>query len=152
MACCPCGGVYIGQPFWADWFFCEPEDGCSASWSTIGQRLYSAPDRFARTSMRFILTAILCLLCPPADISAHPAEETLEELVITGRREHLAGEARSASEGVVGQMDLAIRPLLRPGDVLEAVPGLIVTQHSGCLLYTSPSPRDLSTSRMPSSA
>ena len=81
--------------------------------------------------MRFILTAILCLLCLPADISAHPAEETLEELVITGRREHLAGEARSASEGVVGQMDLAIRPLLRPGDVLEAVPGLIVTQHSG---------------------
>ena len=81
--------------------------------------------------MRFILTAILCLLSLPADISAHPAEETLEELVVTGRREHLAGEARSASEGVVGQMDLAIRPLLRPGDVLEAVPGLIVTQHSG---------------------
>ena len=25
-------------------------------------------------------------------------------------------------------------------------------QHIGCLLYTSPSPRDLSTSRMPSSA
>ncbi len=81
--------------------------------------------------MRFILTAILCLLCLPADISAHPAEETLEELLVTGRREHLAGEARSASEGVVGQMDLAIRPLLRPGDILEAVPGLIVTQHSG---------------------
>ena len=81
--------------------------------------------------MRFKLTAILCLLCLPADISAHPAEETLEELVVTGRREHLAGEARSASEGVFGQMDLAIRPLLRPGDVLEAVPGLIVTQHSG---------------------
>ena len=81
--------------------------------------------------MRFTLTAILYLLCLPADISAHPTEETLEELVVTGRREHLAGEARSASEGVVGQMDLAIRPLLRPGDVLEAVPGLIVTQHSG---------------------
>ena len=28
----------------------------------------------------------------------------------------------------------------------------ITMQHSGCLLYTSPSPRDLSTSRMPSSA
>jgi len=81
--------------------------------------------------MRFTLTAILYLLCLPADISAHPTEETLEELVVTGRREHLAGEARSASEGVVGQMDLTIRPLLRPGDVLEAVPGLIVTQHSG---------------------
>jgi outer membrane receptor protein involved in Fe transport len=81
--------------------------------------------------MRLVPPAILCVLCLPGDISAHPVEETLEELVVTGRREHLAGEARSASEGVVGQMDLAIRPLLRPGDVLEAVPGLIVTQHSG---------------------
>jgi len=81
--------------------------------------------------MRLTLTAILCLLYLPADLRAHPTEEALEELVVTGRREHLAGEARSASEGVVGQMDLAIRPLLRPGDVLEAVPGLIVTQHSG---------------------
>jgi hypothetical protein len=81
--------------------------------------------------MRTILAAMLFVLCLPCDISAHPAEEALEELLVTGRREHLAGEARSASEGVVGQMDLAIRPLLRPGDVLEAVPGLVVTQHSG---------------------
>ena len=28
----------------------------------------------------------------------------------------------------------------------------MIGQHIGCLLYTSPSPRDLSTSRMPSSA
>ena len=28
----------------------------------------------------------------------------------------------------------------------------LAEQHYGCLLYTSPSPRDLSTSRMPSSA
>ena len=34
------------------------------------------------------------------------------------------------------------RELLRP----------IVDDYGGCLLYTSPSPRDLSTSRMPSSA
>ena len=27
-----------------------------------------------------------------------------------------------------------------------------IIEYSGCLLYTSPSPRDLSTSRMPSSA
>ena len=30
--------------------------------------------------------------------------------------------------------------------------GLIFTSSNACLLYTSPSPRDLSTSRMPSSA
>ena len=29
---------------------------------------------------------------------------------------------------------------------------LLLTQYPDCLLYTSPSPRDLSTSRMPSSA
>ena len=31
-------------------------------------------------------------------------------------------------------------------------PGILVSYEGTCLLYTSPSPRDLSTSRMPSSA
>jgi hypothetical protein len=66
----------------------------------------------------------------PQSAMAHE-ENVLEEVVVEGRRQVLVGEARSASEGVVGQMELSIRPLLRPGDVLEAVPGLIVTQHSG---------------------
>ena len=35
---------------------------------------------------------------------------------------------------------------------LEQALGEIVRRHEVCLLYTSPSPRDLSTSRMPSSA
>ena len=71
------------------------------------------------------------LLILPLVSQAHEEAKELEEVVVTGRRQVLAGESRSASEGVVGQIDLAIRPLLRPGDVLEAVPGLIVTQHSG---------------------
>jgi hypothetical protein len=37
----------------------------------------------------------------------------------------------AASAGDVGQADLASQPLLRPGALLENVPGLIVTQHSG---------------------
>jgi hypothetical protein len=72
----------------------------------------------------------ILFLMPPA-VSAHQEAASLEEVVITGRRDHLAGEARTASEGIIANMDLAIRPLLRPGDVLEAIPGLIVTQHSG---------------------
>jgi len=36
--------------------------------------------------------------------------------------------------------------------VLEMLPYPSGALHMGCLLYTSPSPRDLSTSRMPSSA
>ena len=71
------------------------------------------------------------VLLVPLTTQAHQETAELEEIVVTGRRQVLAGEARTASEGVLGQMDLSIRPLLRPGDVLEAVPGLIVTQHSG---------------------
>src|SRR5210317_1703816 len=70
-------------------------------------------------------------LLVPLIAQAHEEVEQLEEIIVTGRRQVLAGEARTASEGVIGQVDLEIRPLLRPGDVLEAVPGLIVTQHSG---------------------
>ena len=65
-------------------------------------------------------------------VHAHGSEEViLEEVVVEGRRLNLTGEARSASEGVIGQEDLELRPLLRPGDVLESIPGLIMTQHSG---------------------
>ena len=37
----------------------------------------------------------------------------------------------AASEGTVTAKQLQDRPLLRPAEVLETVPGLIVTQHSG---------------------
>lgn len=37
----------------------------------------------------------------------------------------------AATEGTVTARQLANRPLLRPAEVLESVPGLIVTQHSG---------------------
>jgi len=82
---------------------------------------------FSSDPLRRWLLALLL----PATAYSHQEIVDLEEVVVTGRRQVLVGEARTASEGVVGQMDLAIRPLLRPGDVLESVPGLIVTQHSG---------------------
>ena len=58
-------------------------------------------------------------------------DEMLEEVTVTGRKKVLVGEARSASEGVISQADIYKIPVQRPGDILEAVPGLIVTQHSG---------------------
>jgi len=39
--------------------------------------------------------------------------------------------ATAANQGYVTQEQLENRPLLRPGELLETVPGLIVTQHSG---------------------
>ncbi len=53
------------------------------------------------------------------------------EAVVEGRSTNLVGVAEAASQGIVGQAQIAPRPLLRVGEVLETVPGLIVTQHSG---------------------
>jgi hypothetical protein len=56
---------------------------------------------------------------------------TLPEVLVIGRSENLVGTAETASEGYISQADLSLRPLLRPGETMETVPGLIVTQHSG---------------------
>ena len=77
----------------------------------------------------------LALAAVSATGVAEPARpgngKTLKRVQVIGRRETLVGEAISASEGVVGRDDLADRPLLRTGDLLEFVPGLVATQHSG---------------------
>jgi len=55
----------------------------------------------------------------------------LEEVVVTAGRIALGGNPRAASEGSVLHEQLENRPLLRTGEILEVVPGLIVTQHTG---------------------
>jgi len=55
----------------------------------------------------------------------------LDPLRVEGRRDDLTHIALSASEGRIGRMNFALRPLLRVGELLETVPGMIVTQHSG---------------------
>ena len=54
-----------------------------------------------------------------------------ERIVVTGRADDLTGVATSSSEGVVSAADLATRPIFRPGEIMETIPGVIVTQHSG---------------------
>ena len=46
-------------------------------------------------------------------------------------RENLVGVATSASVGAITAEQLDARPIMRPGEVLEAVPGFITSQHSG---------------------
>ena len=50
---------------------------------------------------------------------------------VQGRADDLTGIANSATQGTVGAAQLQDRPILRSGEVLEAVPGLIITQHAG---------------------
>lgn len=59
------------------------------------------------------------------------ATARLNPVKVLGRIDDLIGSASSASEGRIGRVDLQARPITREGELLETVPGLIVTQHSG---------------------
>ncbi len=50
---------------------------------------------------------------------------------VQGREDDLVGVADSGTQGTVGAREIADRPILRSGEVLETVPGLIITQHAG---------------------
>lgn len=57
--------------------------------------------------------------------------QRMNEVVVKGRSDDLVGVADSATQGTVGQAELDRRPIARPGEVLESVPGVIITQHAG---------------------
>ena len=50
---------------------------------------------------------------------------------VKGREDSLIGIADSATQGTVGAKEIEDRPILRSGEILETVPGLIITQHAG---------------------
>ncbi|MGP8259238.1 MAG: TonB-dependent receptor [Acidobacteriaceae bacterium] len=50
---------------------------------------------------------------------------------VQGREDDLIGIAESGSQGTVGATEIQDRPILRSGEVLETIPGLIITQHAG---------------------
>ncbi len=55
----------------------------------------------------------------------------LAPIVVTGHYDNSIGTSDAASEGVIGPELLRNRAILRPADVLEYIPGMVVTQHSG---------------------
>ena len=61
---------------------------------------------------------------------AHESIE-LSAVEVRAKAENLEGVAAAGSQGVVSSQRLASVPILRPGEALEMVPGLIVTQHAG---------------------
>jgi hypothetical protein len=84
-----------------------------------------------------ICLALGPLPCLAGEDAAVPAEEEVketsytEEVTVTSRADDLVGIADSATQGTIGSADLSTRPILRPAELLEAIPGVIVTQHSG---------------------
>jgi len=56
---------------------------------------------------------------------------SLDTIEVQGRETELVGLVESGSQGVVGQNQFKTRPLLRVGELVEVIPGMIATQHSG---------------------
>jgi outer membrane receptor protein involved in Fe transport len=77
--------------------------------------------------------------CRPA--AAQPAQaaasgspvpkSAIEQIVVTASRLDLTGRASTASQGSVTKKELELRPVYRVGQLLETVPGLVVSIHSG---------------------
>jgi len=50
---------------------------------------------------------------------------------VQGRADDLTGIADSATQGTVGAKEIEDRPILRSGEILETIPGVMITQHAG---------------------
>ncbi len=88
------------------------------------------PLQWSRARAAVLALALLAPLAATADpAAANP--DRLDEVVVTAERRQLIGVTTTASEGVVVNDELALTPAFRPGQVLETVPGLQVTSHSG---------------------
>ena len=66
-----------------------------------------------------------------AAAQAAPALDETRTVRVAGHYDNAVGTSDAASQGVITSELIVNRPALRTGELLEFVPGLIVTQHSG---------------------
>ena len=85
--------------------------------------------KFTFSPFAYLLTTSVFLLNSTG--SAQQGELEIEEIHVWGRSLQLLGTADSASQGVVGYDDFSTRPLARVAELVEVIPGMIATQHSG---------------------
>jgi outer membrane cobalamin receptor len=64
-------------------------------------------------------------------VPAHADDPLIQRVLVEGARASQLGIVDAASAGSVSQKELEMRTAYRPGELLEATPGLIVSQHSG---------------------
>jgi outer membrane receptor protein involved in Fe transport len=86
----------------------------------------------ARRDSLAVIPALLILLAAPfARADDEHKIEKIDKIEVTGHYENSVGSSDAASQGTVTAKLIENRPALRAGEVLEFVPGVIVTQHSG---------------------
>ena len=82
------------------------------------------------------LLPLVCLALTQPLLSQSPVPDTAEvldlpEILIEGKALDLLGIATAASKGHAAQADFLARPMLRRGEIVETIPGMIATQHAG---------------------
>ena len=86
----------------------------------------------AKNKFKMAVWPMVVWLLQPLSGWAHEDHVTpLEEIVVYGRAEQQLGIATAASSGQVGFRDVEFLPRLRVGELVESVPGMVATQHSG---------------------
>jgi len=83
----------------------------------------------ASTAIGVMVLSCAVMLAARAEPGA--AADRIEEIQVTAERLGLMGSATTASEGIIVNDELALTPAFRVGQLLETVPGLQVTSHSG---------------------
>ena len=92
---------------------------------------FPAPEFSTLVSKRHLAIIAASCFALEGTVWAQTTEATLAPVQVQSSRNSVLGEAGTANEGVVTQQQLDARTVYRPGELLEAVPGLIVSQHSG---------------------
>ncbi|MEA1674576.1 TonB-dependent receptor [Nitrospirillum sp. BR 11163] len=73
-----------------------------------------------------------CLISTVSHIALAETDNNIaEDVIVTAERRDLIGSALTSSQGVVVKDELDLLPAYRVGQMLETVPGLVVTSHSG---------------------
>ncbi len=79
-----------------------------------------------KTKVALAVFSALWLQNSPAQENERP-----DQVRIIGHYENAVGTSDAASQGYITPQLIEARPMQRPGEVLEYVPGVIITQHSG---------------------
>lgn len=84
----------------------------------------------ARATGALVASVISLAIFSTTANSAEPAL-TVPEVEVIGNYDTGIGSSEAASEGAVTSRRVVTRPITRPGEVLEFIPGVIISQHSG---------------------
>lgn len=91
----------------------------------------SKKPEFAPLKCKSLVTFLLSVSLLSLSATSLAQDKTLPPVIVEASRTSQLGIAASANAGVVTQEQLDARTVYRAGETLEAMPGLIVSQHSG---------------------